>query len=332
MTVRQRRLLGVGALAAALAVAALASLAFGSAALSFTQVWQALFEPTGQASDAIVRELRVPRTLVGLIVGVALGVAGALIQGHTRNPLADTGLLGLNAGAALLVAASMHLFGFTQPAQYIWFAVAGALVAGIVVFGVASIGGKASPLSIAIAGAAVTFFMQALTSAIVLIDVTTLDSFRFWIVGSVGGRGLDVLWQVLPFLAVGLLLAVVNTPALNVLNLGDDVARALGGNLAVSRAVGLASVTLLSAGATAACGPIAFVGLVVPHVARAITGPDYRWLVPYAGLLGGVLLVGADVLGRLVVRPGELDVGVMLALLGAPFFILLVRQRKLAAL
>ncbi len=325
-------MVGIVVLLALLVFAAVASVSIGALSLSFGEIRHALFEPSGTPADELVRSLRIPRTVLGLAVGIALGIAGALIQGHTRNPLADTGLLGLNSGAAFLVVASMHLFGLTLPGQYIWFALVGSLVAGVVVFGVASVGnGSASPLNLALAGAAVTFCLQAMTNAVVLIDATSLEGYRFWVVGSVAGRDLDVFWQVAPFLLLGLILAFANTPALNVLNLGDDVARSLGSNIAVNRAVGLGAIALLSGAATAACGPIAFVGLVVPHVARAVTGPDYRWLVPYSGLLGGLFVVTADVVGRVVVRPAELHVGIVLALVGAPFFIALVRRRKMAA-
>ncbi|MFV9458027.1 FecCD family ABC transporter permease [Rhodococcus sp. NM-2] len=331
--IRRRRLVGLGVLVVLLGLVLLASVAVGARPLSFAEIFHALFDADGSQTDIIVRTLRGPRTALGLIVGMALGVAGALIQGHTRNPLADAGLLGLNAGAAFLVVLSMYLFGFSAPSEYLWFAFAGSFAASVVVFGLSSIGnGAASPLSLALAGAAVAFFLQAMTNAIIIVDQSSLDSYRFWVVGSVAGRGFDVLWQVLPFLVIGLILALVSTPGLNVLSLGEDVARSLGTNIAASRALGIVAITLLTGAATAACGPIAFIGLVVPHVARAITGPDYRWLVPYAGLLGGVMLVTADVIGRVVVRPGELQVGIVLAVFGAPFFIALVRRRKLASL
>jgi iron complex transport system permease protein len=331
--IRRRRLVGLGVLVVLLGLVLLASVAVGARPLSFAEIFHALFDADGSQTDIIVRTLRGPRTALGLVVGMALGVAGALIQGHTRNPLADAGLLGLNAGAAFLVVLSMYLFGFSAPSEYLWFAFAGSFAASVVVFGLSSIGsGAASPLSLALAGAAVAFFLQAMTNAIIIVDQSSLDSYRFWVVGSVAGRGFDVLWQVLPFLAIGLILALVSTPGLNVLSLGEDVARSLGTNIAASRALGIVAITLLTGAATAACGPIAFIGLVVPHVARAITGPDYRWLVPYAGLLGGVMLVTADVIGRVVVRPGELQVGIVLAVFGAPFFIALVRRRKLASL
>ncbi|EHK82918.1 MULTISPECIES: FecCD family ABC transporter permease [Rhodococcus] len=330
---RRRRLLGLAALLVLLVLGALASIAVGARPMTFAEVFHALVVNDGSETDVIVHSLRIPRTLLALLVGTALGVAGALIQGHTRNPLADAGLLGINAGAAFLVVLSIYLFGLSTPAQYLWFAFAGSALASIVVFGFASIGnGGSSPLSLALAGAAVAFFLQAMIQTIVLLDQTSLDGYRFWVVGSVAGRGMDVFWQVLPFIVVGLLVALASTPALNLLSLGEDVARSLGTNVVTTRVIGIAAITVLTGAATAACGPIAFVGLIVPHIARAVTGPDYRWLVPYAGLLGGALLVLADVVGRIVVRPGELQVGIVLALIGAPFFIALVRRRKLVAL
>lgn len=330
---RRRRTTGLIILAAALVLVALMSIAVGARPLTFAEIFHALFSATGTDTDVIVRSLRLPRTVLGLVVGIALGVAGALIQGHTRNPLADAGLLGLNAGAAFFVVIAIFLFGITSPSGYLWFAFAGAAAASVVVFGTASLGGaRANPLSLALAGAAIAFFLQAMTNAVVLLDQTTLDSYRFWVVGSVAGRGLDIFWTVLPFIVVGLVIAVAGTPALNTISLGDDVARSLGTNITLTRIVGIVAITLLTGAATAACGPIAFVGLVVPHVARAITGPDYRWLLPFAGALGGVLLVLADVIGRVLVRPGELQVGIVLALVGAPFFIALVRRRSLVSL
>ena len=249
------------------------------------------------------------------------------------TPSRIQGLLGLNAGAAFAVVLVIHFLGMSAPSQYVWFALVGTLVAAVVVFGTASIGaGRATPLSLALAGAAVTFFLQAMTNAVVLLDTVALDGYRFWIVGSLAGRDLSVLQQVAPFLVLGLALAVAAAPGLNVLSLGEDVARSLGANITRSRILGITAITLLAGAATAACGPIAFVGLVVPHIARAITGPDYRWLVPYAGLLGGLLLLFADVVGRVVVRPGELQVGIVLAIVGAPFFIVVVRSRKLVRL
>jgi ABC-type Fe3+-siderophore transport system permease subunit len=323
------RLTGLLLLLLLVVVAVGASLAIGTRSIGLGEVWRALLDPSlGTEEAAIVRGLRAPRTAIGLLAGLALGTAGALMQGHTRNPLGDPGLLGVTAGASLAVVLAISVFGVGTPAGYVWFAFAGALAGTVLVFAIGSVGrGGGTPVTLALAGAALSALLFAVVRTILVSDQQTLDSFRFWVVGSLAGRGADVAWQVAPFVAVGLVLATVNAPALNLLSLGDDVARGLGQRIWPARAVGLAAITLLGGAATAACGPIAFVGLVVPHVVRAVTGPDHRWLIPCSGLLGAALLLGADVVGRVVARPGELQVGIVLALIGAPFFIALVRRR-----
>jgi iron complex transport system permease protein len=331
--IRARRVGLVLGLLALLALTALASLAFGAKEIPLPEVWSAVFAPTGTENDIVVRSLRAPRTLLGVAVGVALGMAGALMQGHTRNPLAEPGLLGVSAGAAFLVVLGIYAFGVSSLYGYVWFAFAGAFAASVVVFVLGSVSRDgATPVTLALAGVAVTSLLGAFTSALVLVDSQTLDQYRFWAVGSLAGRDAEVAWQVAPFLLAGVVLALVNSPGLNLLSLGEDVARGLGVNLTATRWTGLAAITLLTGAAVAACGPIAFVGLVVPHVCRAFTGPDHRWLVPASGLAGAVLLLAADVIGRVVVRPGELQVGIVLALVGAPFFVVLVRRRKLVSL
>jgi iron complex transport system permease protein len=313
---------------------ALAAVAVGAKDLTPAQTWHALVSGGADPDSRIVRELRVPRTLLGLAAGCALGLAGALVQGYTRNPIADTSLLGLNSGAAFFAVLAIHVLGLGSPSQYVWFALTGAALAGLVVYGAASAAGRGSPTpaTLVVAGAAVTFLLQALTNAVVLLDPTTLDSYRFWVVGSTAGRGSDVLWRLMPFLVVGAVLAVASGPRLNVLSLGDDVARGLGVPVHRARATGLVAVVLLAGAATAACGPIAFLGLAVPHLARALTGPDHRWLLPYSAVLGATVLVAADTVGRVVARPGEVAVGIVLAVCGAPFFVALVRRRKLVRL
>lgn len=326
--------MGLSTLVVLLVIAGAVSLAVGARALSPADVWHGMFAAPDSDQRLteirlIVQTVRVPRTVLAIVAGIALGVGGALIQGYTRNPIADTGLLGVNTGASFAVVAAIALFGFDDPFQYVWFAFLGAAAAGVVVFGLASIGrGAGNPLTLALAGQGVAVFLAAMTTAVALGDKESLNALRFWNAGSVAGFGFDVIWPVTGFIVVGLVLAVTTLPAINLLNLGDDVARGLGVNIALSRTVGIAAITLLAGAATAACGPIAFLGLMVAHVARYLTGPDYRWLVPYAGLLGAVILLACDIVGRLVVRPSELDAGVLVALLGAPFFAVLVWRGK----
>jgi ABC-type Fe3+-siderophore transport system permease subunit len=331
---RSRRLLGLVFLLVLVVVAALASIAVGTRSIGLGEVWRSLIDGDLSTDAAvIVRRLRVPRTALGLLVGLALGVAGALMQGHTRNPLGDPGLLGVTAGASLAVVLAIAWFGIGTPSGYVWFAFAGALVGTVLVYVIGSAGrGGPTPVTLALAGAALSALLYALVRAVLVSDQQTLDSFRFWVVGALAGRGADVAWQVAPFIVIGLVLAIANAPALNLLGLGEDVARGLGQRIWPARIVGLTAITLLCGAATAACGPIAFVGLVVPHAVRAVTGPDHRWLIPCSGLLGAALLLSADVLGRVVARPGELQVGIVLALVGAPFFIALVRRRRKASL
>lgn len=318
-------------MALALCVVALASLALGSAELELGAVIRAFTAFDGSNGHLIVIELRLPRTLIGLGVGAALALAGCVMQGVTRNPLAEPGILGVNAGASLAVVIAIALLGVAHPAGYVWFALAGAAVASVLVYALGSVGrGGAAPMQLALAGAVLAALLTSLTSAILVLDANTLDQFRFWAVGSIAGRDLGVLIAVLPFLLGGGVLALVSGRQLNALSLGDDVARSLGQRVGLVRLAMAVSVVLLAGGAVAAAGPIAFVGLAVPHAARALVGPDYRWLVPYAALLGPSLLLASDILGRILARPGEVQVGIMTALIGAPVLIWLVRQRRLA--
>ena len=334
VAIRSRRILGLALLLVLVVVAALASIAVGTRSIGLGEVWRSLIDGDLSTDAAvIVRQLRVPRTALGLLVGLALGVAGALMQGHTRNPLGDPGLLGVTAGASLAVVLAIAWFGIGTPSAHVWFAFAGALAGTVLVYVIGSAGrGGPTPVTLALAGAALSALLYALVRAVLVSDQQTLDSFRFWVVGALAGRGADVAWQVAPFIAIGLVLAIANAPALNLLGLGEDVARGLGQRIWPARVVGLTAITLLCGAATAACGPIAFVGLVVPHAVRAVTGPDHRWLIPCSGLMGAALLLSADILGRVVARPGELQVGIVLALVGAPFFIALVRRRRTASL
>jgi iron complex transport system permease protein len=327
------RLAGLGAAVAALAGCVLASLAIGSRAVPLREVLQAFTDYDGSDAHAIVRDLRVPRTELGLLIGAALGAAGTLMQGTTRNPLAEPGILGINAGAAFAVVLAIRYLGVESVTAYTGFALLGAALTAVLVLALGASGrGGPTPVRLALAGAVLTTLLVSLTSAVLVFDAQTLDEFRFWIVGSIAGRDADVALAVLPAIAAGLLIAFAAGRSLNALALGDDVARALGQHTGRARAVACVGFVLLAGAAVAAAGPIAFVGLVVPHVARGVVGADYRWIVPYAVVLGAVLLLASDVIGRIIAWPADLGVGIVTALVGAPFFVWLVRRRKLVAL
>jgi iron complex transport system permease protein len=306
------------------------SLAVGSEPIELGTVVDALVRPDPSVQHhLIVRSLRLPRTEVGLLVGMALGLAGGVMQGVARNPLADPGILGVNAGASLAIVVAIVVVGVGSVLGYVWFAFAGAAVAGVLVYLLGSVGrGGADPVKLTLAGAALTALLASITTAILLLDVETLDQYRSWAVGSIAGRDVGTVAQVAPFILAGGVLALVSAKLLNALALGDDVARSLGQRVQFARAAAAASVVLLVGAATALAGPIAFVGLAVPHAARAITGPDYRWVLPFSAVFGAVLLLGCDIIARVVARPAELPVGVVTALVGAPFFIALVRRRR----
>jgi iron complex transport system permease protein len=320
---------GLVVLSLLLVLAGLVSLAVGSRPISLSTVVDVLLHPDGSDASTIVHDLRIPRTVLALAVGVSLGIAGALMQGHTRNPLADPGLLGVEAGAAFAVVIGIYAFGVQDLTGYAWFSLAGAGLAAAAVFAVGSTRGGPDPVSLVLAGTAVSALLLSLTQVVILRDVDTLDAYRFWAVGSVSGRGMDVFWEVLPFMVVGLVLATLSASTLNLLQLGDDVAVSLGMHPMRHKVIGVLGVMLLTGAATAACGPVGFVGLVVPHVARHFAGVDYRWVIPYSGFVGGLLVVVADVIGRVVVRPGELQVGIVMALIGGPAFIYLVRRTRM---
>ncbi|MFJ4468393.1 FecCD family ABC transporter permease [Streptomyces sp. NPDC089424] len=323
---------------ALLALCAL-SMAYGALAVPLDQVWDTL---TGDAPNSrienVIWSVRLPRTALGLATGAALGLSGALMQALTRNPLADPGILGVSAGAAFAVVVSVGVLGIGTVHGYIWFAFAGALVASVLVYLLGGLGRSGStPVKLALAGVAVTSLLFSLTSAVALTDPDALNRYRFWSAGSLADQNDEVLLRVLPFLVVGGVLALACAPALNSLALGDDVAKSLGLKLGTVRVCGVVAVTLLTGGAVAVIGPVVFVGLVVPHIARVLTqyagiGPDHRWLLPLSAVLAPCLLLAADITGRLIARPVEIQAGILVAFIGGPFFIALVRRRRLAEL
>nr|WP_019986268.1 iron chelate uptake ABC transporter family permease subunit [Streptomyces sp. SID8381] len=327
---RGTRAAGLVLSAAVLVLVALVSIAVGAKELSLAQVWHGLFQDSGTYADVVVGE-RLSRTVLGLLAGAALGLSGAVLQALTRNPLADPGVLGINAGASAAVVTAITYFGVTSLSGYVWFAFLGAAAVGALVW---FLGGSrgATPVRLALAGAAIGAALYGYLQAVMIMDDAALGRMRFWTVGSLASATNATIVQVLPFLLAGTLLALLLARPLNALAMGDDTARALGAHLNRTRALAMLAATVLCGAATAACGPIVFVGLMVPHVVRSFTGPDLRWVLPYATVLSPVLLLGADVIGRIVARPAEVQVGVVTAIIGGPVFILLVRRRRTAQL
>ncbi|MFT3715738.1 MAG: iron chelate uptake ABC transporter family permease subunit [Gordonia sp. (in: high G+C Gram-positive bacteria)] len=318
---------------AVLLAAVLLSLAIGPTDIPWSDVMHAVFHYDGSMSDIAVRDGRIARTLLGVLVGIALGLAGALIQALTRNPLADPGILGVNAGAAFFVALAVGTLGVTQVWGYIWFAFFGAVLTTVIVYLIGSGGrGGVDPIRITLAGVAVAAVLTGVTIGLLLLHPATFDQMRNWNAGSIAGRGLQISGAVAPFIAAGVVLTAIVARPLNALALGDDLARSLGAELTRTRIVGIVAITLLCGAATAAAGPIGFVGLMVPHVARWIVGPDQRWILAYTFVGAPILVLVADVIGRVVLPSGELQVGIVTAFIGAPILILLVRQRKASGL
>ncbi|MFE6963715.1 FecCD family ABC transporter permease [Agromyces sp. NPDC057679] len=306
-----------------------ASLVLGVRAIDPAVAWQALVAPDAANADHnVIWQLRVPRTVIGLLAGLALGLGGTLIQGVTRNPIADPGLLGLNAGASLAVVLCISLLGVADPLVFVWFAFAGCAAAAAVVFSI----GRGRPVRLALVGAAVTSFVTPLVALVLLRDPETFNQYRFWAVGSLTGRGLDTAAVLWPFILLGTVVAIALANRLNLIALGDDVANALGQRVGTTRVFAGIALVLLCGTATALAGPIALVGLVVPHAARRLVGTDYRWIVAAALLLGPIMLLAADVIGRLIVPNAELEAGVVAAFIGAPVLIAIARSRTVAGL
>lgn len=338
---RRRRTLGLTVLVAMLLLCTAISLSYGARPIPVSTVFDFVTSTLGGArtpgsltsDERVILELRVPRTALAVEVGAALGIAGALIQGHTRNPLADPGIIGVSAGAALSVMLGFAFFGVSSVIGSSALAFIGAVCATAAVFGLASIGrGTINPLTLVLGGAALSAVLGAITSSLILSNEYNLDRMRFWTVGAVSGRDISVFWLSLPLIALGIVVALATAPTLNILNLGDETATALGINPRKHRIAGMFIISFLAGVATATAGPIGFIGLVVPHIARNLCGADYRWVLPYSALCGATLLLAADILGRFIARPGEIQVGIVLAFVGAPFFIALIYRKKMVAI
>lgn len=322
-------LLGLLLFAGLLGLALMSSIAFGAAEIAPGDVWQALVAFEASSTEhLIIRTLRLPRAAIAALVGASLAVAGALMQGLTRNSLADPGILGIETGAALGVVAAVLLLGIDSLYLYALFAFAGAAATAVAVYSLGSLGrGGPTPLKLTVAGAALTALLSSLTTGALIFDQRTLEEVRFWLAGSVAGRDLSLLVQASPYLVAGLLLALALGRQITTIALGDDVAKGLGQRTGGVKALTAVATVLLAGGAVAVAGPVGFVGLVIPHAVRFLVGQDYRWVLPYAALAGASFLVLADVAARLLLRPLELPLGVMTALIGGPFFVYLVRWK-----
>jgi len=303
----------------------IASITLGATDIRLGTIYEAVTAFDNSTEHLIIRTVRLPRSLIALLVGAALAVAGALMQGLTQNPLAEPYILGVTGGAALAVVGAVFLLE-TSSAVYPWYGFLGAGIAALTVYFLGSLGrGGLTPLKLTVAGSALAYLFSSLTTAILILNQRTLDEVRFWLAGSVAGRDLGLLLQVLPYMLLGLGLAIALGKQVTALTLGEDVARGLGQRTLWVK-IGVAiSIVLLAGSSVAVAGPISFLGLVVPHIARFLVGVDYRWILPYSAVLGAILLLLADVGARLILKPQELPVGVMTALVGAPFFIYLAR-------
>ena len=327
-----RRRAGLAAALVILIALLVISIMVGSKSVSVPVIWEALFDPSPTPDQFAILDYRMPRTVVGLIIGATLGLAGALIQALARNPLAEPGILGVHAGSAFAVAIAVGVLGVTDVSGYMWFAFAGALIVTVMVMILGATRRGSSPVVMVLAGVAVGAVLTGATTALTLTNPNAFDQMRAWNAGSIVGRPLEVLWPILPFFAIALVVALAISASLNAMGLGDEVAVAHGVRLIRVRILAVLALTLLAGGATAVAGPVGFVGLMVPHVARWIVGPDQRWIFVYSLVLAPSLLLASDVLGRIVMRPSEIPVGIVTAFVGAPVLILLVRRKAASRL
>ncbi len=316
-----------------LGICVIISLAFGSKNIGISQAINALLNSDDTSFAALVVQERVPRTIFSIMAGASLGISGALMQSITRNPIADPSILGVNTGASLFVVIGIAFFNINSANEYIWIALAGAGITSIFIYTIASIGsGGMTPIKLALAGSATSAVLTSLVSVIILPRSEVIDAYRFWQVGSVSGATWESIDLMLPFLIIGLIISIISAPALDILALGDEVATGLGVNIGIIRIICAIAGVILCGATTAIAGPIGFVGLMIPHSIRLIFGSNLRGLVPMSAIGGAVILTISDVLGRVIGSPGELQVGIITAFLGAPILIIIARKAKVRAI
>ncbi|MEK3782333.1 FecCD family ABC transporter permease [Paenibacillus sp. FSL R5-0810] len=323
------RLLGLLISLLALAAAMMGSIAFGVTNIPLTEVWNSFAHYNGGNEHLIILTARVPRALIAAAVGASLAIAGALMQVITRNPIASPSTLGVNAGAAFFIIMAAGWLGVDGLQAFTLVALIGAAVSGGIVFMLGSIGRDGmTPVKITLAGASMAAFFHSLTQGLMLSDGKMFDQVLIWLVGSVAGRDLNQLNAVWPYMAAGMLIALLLGRHLNALSMGDDIAQSLGQKTALIKLLAAAAVILLAGGSVAAAGPIAFIGIIIPHIVRYFIGNDYRWILPYSAVLGAILLVTADLGSRYIAMPKEVPVGVMTAIIGVPFFVYIARKGR----
>ncbi|WP_409346369.1 FecCD family ABC transporter permease [Paenibacillus sp. MBLB4367] len=329
---RKAKLFGLAAGVLLLIGGMLSSVLFGLKQFPIHMLWEAYAHFDGSNEHIILTNTRVPRALIGAVVGASLAIAGAIMQVLTKNPLASPSVFGINAGAVLFLVISFSIFGSQLVmSQMVWVAFAGAGVTAVFVFALGSAGRDGfTPIKLTLAGAAVAAFASSVTSGIMLVDNRSLDQALFWLIGSVSGRELSHLTSVLPYVAIGWVMAMLLANSFNLMALGDEVAKGLGQRTVLVKVLSVVIVVLLAGGSVAVAGPIAFIGVIIPHLCRYLVGNDHRWLLPYCAVMGALLLVGADIASRFILMPKEVPVGVATALLGVPFLISVARRRNYA--
>lgn len=327
--IRNNRAKAFGLIIGVLFIAALiwSSIVLGLTKVSAQMVFDTIYHFDGSNEHIIIQDTRIPRAFIAASVGASLAIAGAVMQGLTRNPLASPGILGINAGASFFVVFGISFLGMSSLTAFAWLAFLGAAVASVVVYVFGSMGSEGlTPIKITLAGAAIAAMFSSMTQGMLTLDERALDQVLFWLAGSIQGRDLDILLSVLPYLAAGWLISLAFGKQMNVLAMGEDLAKGLGQKTLLVKVAGGVIVVLLAGGSVAVAGPIGFVGIIIPHFARWLVGIDYRWVIPYSALLGAVLLLAADIGARYILMPAEVPVGVMTAIVGAPFFVYIARR------
>jgi iron complex transport system permease protein len=304
------------------------SIVYGYTDTSWKAAFDTFMEPDGSTEHLVIQNIRLPRALIAAAVGASLAISGVLMQTLTKNPLASPGIFGINAGGGFMVVMAVTLFGVTSLQSFAWLSFLGAAIAavGVFIIGGASGSNGLTPMKLTLAGAAITAMFSSFTQGLLVLNEAALEQVLFWLAGSVQGRSLAILAGVFPYILAGWILSLMIAGKMNILAMGEDVAKGLGVKTNILKVISLVAVVLLAGGSVAVAGPIGFIGIVIPHIARKIIGVDHRWLIPYSGLLGAILLLAADIGARYIIMPQEVPVGVMTAVIGAPFFVYVARR------